>query len=358
MSQWCWVFLALLLPTSALGQYGRLIGAIYDEEGEPIASAKVTAILQSSRASPHETLTAEDGSFVLENLLVGNYELAATKEGKEPLRQENIRISKGADTELYLWMEPAFIYHDALSLEFLEEVTYCSEIEPIIPPSLIESTRPGLTTQGFVVPVSNRGIPYESSAPSAARKGPPPKTVDEIFAVELTQKTKTRYSKKLKELQIETFPGPEAFQLMRHELALRGERLRAIAFFPLGIHPYLAMTFIESGDEIYWIGTAVSWSHVYRKFVGRMTKAEFEDLITQSTTILDCSVTCGEPRGQLLYFNSAGIPTQCEGDWWGASSEKLALLFEEVTRKARTSYRDLDLNLWWRLTRLMKRVTQ
>ncbi|MBC7217864.1 MAG: carboxypeptidase regulatory-like domain-containing protein [Candidatus Caldatribacterium sp.] len=61
---------------------GKLVGYVWDEEGNPVAGAKVTV------NELYTTTTGEDGSFNLSNLPVGKAVLVVEKEGFVPSVQE------------------------------------------------------------------------------------------------------------------------------------------------------------------------------------------------------------------------------------------------------------------------------
>lgn len=61
---------------------GKLVGYVWDEEGNPVAGAKVTV------NELYTTTTGEDGSFSLSNLPVGKAVLVVEKEGFVPSVQE------------------------------------------------------------------------------------------------------------------------------------------------------------------------------------------------------------------------------------------------------------------------------
>jgi hypothetical protein len=92
------LILALLLPCLLFAQSfrGSIRGQVVDPNGNVIAGAKVSA-KNSGTAQVRETVTAEDGSYVLAELPAGGYVVVAEYVGLSPVGQ-NVIVNVGSDT--------------------------------------------------------------------------------------------------------------------------------------------------------------------------------------------------------------------------------------------------------------------
>src|SRR3954447_11249954 len=79
------------LAVSAQTSTGTLFGVARDSSGGAVAGVSVTAT-QVETSFTRKTTTDETGEFLLTNLPVGQYSLAAEKPGFRRVAQEGIRI--------------------------------------------------------------------------------------------------------------------------------------------------------------------------------------------------------------------------------------------------------------------------
>jgi hypothetical protein len=331
------ILLALILPSYALAigeQYGRLTGIIYTEEGEEAPGVAVT-ITSKALTAPRKTISKEDGSFTFDILPPGTYYLTAEKEGKEKYQLEGIEIHVGKTASIYVVIEPAFIPHEGISKEERDEIVYYSGMTP--------NQRTVWATPGSI-------NEHQDAVPK-----PPIKTVDDILAIEFTQKTKTGEARRLPKLAKEAGPGLETLTRMRQEVSARQETLLAVAFLPGGFHPYWTFAFIQFNDEVYIIETGITWSYVFSKKVSRVSLEQFEEFVAQTTTIMDCHMTTEDSLDDisLVAWNESGVPMLCDDEQdIRAQLERFARVLETLTADATTTHnRDLLYQLWHRLTR-------
>ena len=336
MYRWRWlcIVLGLLvgLPLFAIGeQYGRLVGIVYDQDGKECTGVTIKVTSPNLPGGSRETISTEDGAFTLNNLPPGKYKLTATKPGNG-IVEKSIAIQVGKTASLYVSMELAFVPHEKFSKEAREEINYCSNLKPQTP---VFWQEPGsiINHQGAVTK-------------------PPLKTVDDILAVELMQKTRASSTRRLKKLageNSEVYPSDQTLQRMRLEAASRQETLLAVAFIQWGFHPYLIVSFIAFNDEIYAIETDITWNNVLYKSVTRLSPEQFEAFMEDTTEILDCAMTCEDPwfssRASLVSWNAAGVPMQCGSGQLYSRANRFSDLLDKVTEKAITSDYPIDLNI-------------
>ena len=106
MKRILWVTCVLLIPTLALGQAqttGRVTGKVVDEEGNPVAGARVTFI--SSALQGERVLTTSDnGTFLAAILPVGPYAVEFTSTGMQPVAV-SFRLGVGETVPLEVTMK-------------------------------------------------------------------------------------------------------------------------------------------------------------------------------------------------------------------------------------------------------------
>ncbi len=73
--------LALLVPPAQAQSYGGARGKVFDEEGTPVADAKVVLEYTDGTRSPLEVETGDKGEYLQIGLLAGGYRITASKEG-------------------------------------------------------------------------------------------------------------------------------------------------------------------------------------------------------------------------------------------------------------------------------------
>ena len=93
------------LPLAAqVAVSGNINGAVTDSSGAGIAGATVTAT-GSALMSPRTVRTQSDGSFLIDRLPVGTYEVRAEMAGFKALVQNNVALSAGFTATLNLKVE-------------------------------------------------------------------------------------------------------------------------------------------------------------------------------------------------------------------------------------------------------------
>jgi len=95
------VTIALLIPTLALGQAqttGRISGRVIDEQGEPVAAARVT-LISSALQGERVMETGENGEFLAALLPAGPYSVSVAKPGKQTV-QVSLRLTVGQTAPL------------------------------------------------------------------------------------------------------------------------------------------------------------------------------------------------------------------------------------------------------------------
>lgn len=97
----------LLAPLAALGQSqtGSITGDVTDQDGAPIAGARVVVRSPTQIGGDRSVTTDDNGHFVILNLTPGLFEVRASKTGLSPFRQENVRVSLGGTAELFIMLE-------------------------------------------------------------------------------------------------------------------------------------------------------------------------------------------------------------------------------------------------------------
>jgi len=125
MKRILWVTCVLLIPTLALGQAqttGRVTGTVVDEEGNPVAGARVTFI--SSALQGERVLTTSDnGTFLAAILPVGPYSVEISLPGMQPVAV-SFRLGVGETVPLDVTMkkgeaivEEVTVYSTATAME-------------------------------------------------------------------------------------------------------------------------------------------------------------------------------------------------------------------------------------------------
>ena len=92
------LIVALLLPNLLLAQSfrGSIRGQVVDPNGNAIVGAKISA-KNSGTGQVRETVTGEDGAYVLAELPAGEYVVVAEYAGLSPVGQ-NVIVNVGSDT--------------------------------------------------------------------------------------------------------------------------------------------------------------------------------------------------------------------------------------------------------------------
>jgi len=135
----------------AVGELGGSIGGFVSVKGdqEKTGLASVPLSLRSKQliGGAQDTVTAEDGSYVFENLPPGSYEVEVKLEGFAPIRQINIQVNAGQRSTVDLVLEPAS------SPEMNEKTKIVEKVNPVLNPQ----------SAAAITPVSNRTL---TSSPS------------------------------------------------------------------------------------------------------------------------------------------------------------------------------------------------
>lgn len=87
---------------------GRLVVRVTDRDSHPIPGARVSVTGARGSVLASAT-TAEDGTAAFPTLRAGAYSVAARAVGARAPRRTNVRIMGGAETSLYLMLEPAAV---------------------------------------------------------------------------------------------------------------------------------------------------------------------------------------------------------------------------------------------------------
>src|SRR5258705_8017313 len=100
----CLAFVATL-PMVAFAQdtQGKIIGTVKDTEGATVAVVQVS-LVHPQQAIPRTTLTDANGSFVLDNIAPGNYEINIARPGFVRHRSA-VQVTAGATRELSILLE-------------------------------------------------------------------------------------------------------------------------------------------------------------------------------------------------------------------------------------------------------------
>ncbi len=121
-----------LISSSALAQAGRgkgrIQGVVLDEDGKPVASAKVVLELLTSERAMRETKTEKNGEWALIGLGSGNWKITVTAEGYIPTTTTVFVSQIEKNPKVVLKLKKPEISKDAVitdeaSLAFLEEAT-------------------------------------------------------------------------------------------------------------------------------------------------------------------------------------------------------------------------------------------
>lgn len=96
----------ILLGTSAAAQTtGSVMGFVRDATGQPIASQRVT-FTSAALMTERKTLTDAAGWFQFDHLAPGTYRVRVTREGFEPFRAGDIRVSPTATARVDVSLQP------------------------------------------------------------------------------------------------------------------------------------------------------------------------------------------------------------------------------------------------------------
>lgn len=140
-----------LLPqkAAAIGELGGSIGGFVTVKGSNLGLAGVPLTIRSKEliGGPQDTASADDGSYVFQNLPPGTYEVEVKLEGFAPIKQINIQVNAGQRASVDLALAPAS------SPEMNEKTTIIEKVNPVLNPQ----------SAAAVTPVSNRTL---TSSPS------------------------------------------------------------------------------------------------------------------------------------------------------------------------------------------------
>lgn len=107
------LFAALIFAAKSLAQAsaGSISGIVIDESSAVVPGANVTAILQGALQSDktHETLTNNEGRFMLQNLPTGVYEVSIRASGFNLQTENNVRVSSSIASNVSLKFRLAFL---------------------------------------------------------------------------------------------------------------------------------------------------------------------------------------------------------------------------------------------------------
>jgi len=84
---------------------GRIEGTIYDDEGTPMAGARVTAASPTQIGGTQSATTGDDGGFRFLSLIPGEFTVRASKSGFRTDIREGIRVSAGKTVTLDILLE-------------------------------------------------------------------------------------------------------------------------------------------------------------------------------------------------------------------------------------------------------------
>jgi hypothetical protein len=168
MKRILWVTCVLLIPTLALGQAqttGRVTGKVVDEEGNPVAGARVTFI-SSALQGERVVTTSDSGTFLAAILPVGPYAVEFTSSGMQPVAV-SFRLGVGETVPLNVTMKKGE--------EIVEEVTVYSTA------TAMETTAYGenfaYDKQVDELPIQNREIEGVAQYAPNITYGPTPENI-------------------------------------------------------------------------------------------------------------------------------------------------------------------------------------
>ena len=101
------VLTVVLAPAAAVAQSqtGAITGDVADQDGGPIAGARVVVNSPTQIGGDRAVTSDENGHFVILNLTPGSFEVRASKTGLTPFRQQGVRVSLGGTVELFVILE-------------------------------------------------------------------------------------------------------------------------------------------------------------------------------------------------------------------------------------------------------------
>lgn len=95
------VSIGVLFSLSTIAQTinGNILGTVVDQQNAVVPGAQVTAT-QTETGFQRSTVTADDGTFRISGLPVGNYSVRVEKQGFSAAVNEKVQVSVGSDSEL------------------------------------------------------------------------------------------------------------------------------------------------------------------------------------------------------------------------------------------------------------------
>lgn len=127
---------------------------------------------------------------------------------------------------------------------------------------------------------------------------------------------------------------------MRAETGRRGETLLAVTRLPRGIHPYSVFAFIQRGDRIDVVETAMFWGQIQEKRQGVVASAELEALVTLATAKFDCTPGLAPEAlfgGALIHW-PPGAQVTCDAGAFNDASALLAERLASISDAAQRTY--------------------
>jgi hypothetical protein len=89
----------------AQSQTGSVTGDVTDQDGAPLAGARVVVSSPTQIGGDRAVTTDDNGHFVILSLTPGLFEVRASKTGLRPFRQQGVRVSLGGTAELFIILE-------------------------------------------------------------------------------------------------------------------------------------------------------------------------------------------------------------------------------------------------------------
>lgn len=99
--------LLIATPSLAHERAGRIEGTIYDDEGNPLGGAIVTATSPTQIGGVRKTTTDEEGGFAFIDLTPGKFVVAIRAEGFVGAKRKDVRVNLGRTVTLDILLDRA-----------------------------------------------------------------------------------------------------------------------------------------------------------------------------------------------------------------------------------------------------------
>ena len=97
----------LCLPAAAQQRGGRIEGTIYDDEGMPMAGARVTVASPTQIGGSKKAFTGADGAFRFLGLIPGKFSVKIYKKGFQGVIRKGVRVHVGKTVTLDILLDKA-----------------------------------------------------------------------------------------------------------------------------------------------------------------------------------------------------------------------------------------------------------